>query len=91
MVAASLDLPSTSLLISSSASDWSQLEEPDYSEVVAAVRSRVEVYQDGTVLHYELGGSEMHMDAPVKFSTDLSAWWTVPGLLLTCTGFWGEC
>ena len=77
MVTMYLDLPATRLLVSSSAVGLVATGSgPElFSEILASVRSRVEVYQDGTVLHYELGatdGSDAHLDFPVKFSTDLN-------------------
>ena len=72
MVAMYEDLPTKNLLVSSSASDWSQLAEAEigpgsaFSEILSIVRSHVEVYRDGTVLHYELpqAASDGHLDSP---------------------------
>jgi hypothetical protein len=71
-----------SLLVSSTSSDWSQLEEHDHSEFVVAsmdaeLRSMVDAYQHGLVVTYVRSGD---VEPMVAFSTDLTDWWTIPGL-----------
>jgi hypothetical protein len=43
----------------------------------------VDVYQHGLVVHYA-----GELEPPVSFSTDLTDWWTIPGLDF-CVGM--EC
>ena len=81
----SLDNNTIGILVSSSASDWSQLEVSDHSGFdsgfLAQTYSGVDVYQPGLVVHYDRylcdGGG---LQPPVSFSTDLTDWWTIPGL-----------
>jgi len=83
MVVLSLDKKTIGILVSSSASDWSQLEVSDHSgfesDFLAQTHSRVDVYQQGLVVHYDRDLCDGHQP-PVQFSTDLTDWWTVPGL-----------
>jgi hypothetical protein len=80
MVVMSGDGDAERLLVSSSASDWSQLEESDYSEVLGAGRTTFDVYQQGLVM-----GPGLNLEPSPWFSSDLIDWWTIPGLVVICT------
>jgi hypothetical protein len=81
MVVMSQDAEASVVRVSSSALDWSQLEESGgvFSELLSAFRTTVDVYQSGMVVHHNLG-SIAPMSPPVEFSTDLNDWWTIPEL-----------
>ena len=66
-----------SLLVSSTPSDWSQLEEDVHSESLAGTNTMVDAYQHGLVVEYSQSAD---VASPLEFSTDLTDWWTIPGL-----------
>jgi len=85
MVVLSVDNHTIGILVSSSASDWSQLEVSDHSGFqsgfLAQTDSAVRVYQKGLVVHYDRSPCDDEgLRPPVQFSTDLTDWWTIPGL-----------
>ena len=91
MVVLSNDNHTIGILVSSSASDWSQLEVFDHSGFdsgfLAQTDSAVLVYQKGVVVHYDrVLCDDEGLRPPVQFSTDLTDWWTIPGL-----EFLGRC
>ena len=67
-----------SLLVSSTPSDWSQLEEDVHSESLAGTNTMVDAYQHGLVVEYSQS-ADVDFE-PLEFSTDLTDWWTIPGL-----------
>ena len=72
------DMQAIGLHVSSTPSDWSQLEESGDSDAfLGGIRSIVDVYQHGLVVNYVLSGA---VEPMVSFSTDLTDWWTIPGL-----------
>ena len=77
MVVLGLDWAAKRVLVSNSASDWSRLETSTYTPGTGDV----DVNQHGIVMNYSTD-----MDPPAMFSTDLSDWWTIPGLLPVYTG-----
>jgi hypothetical protein len=85
MVVLSVDNYARGVLVSTSASDWSHLEGSDYSGFqsgfLAASDSTVDVDQHGLVVHYDRDLCDGEGLVPsVSFSTDLTDWWTIPGL-----------
>jgi hypothetical protein len=85
MVRLSVDYYAIGVVVSSSPSDWSQLEVSDHSGFqsgfLAESRSGVDVYRQGLVVHYDRDGcDDSGLVPPVQFSNDLTDWWTIPGL-----------
>ena len=56
MLVQSVDFYAVSLLVSSTPSDWSQLEERRFRESFAGINSMVDAYQHGLVVNYVLSG-----------------------------------
>jgi hypothetical protein len=78
MLVQSVDVVAIGLRVSSAPSDWSRLEESgDFDGFLGGVRSSVDAYQHGLVVNYVLSGE---VEPMVSFSTDLTDWWTIPGL-----------
>ena len=71
IVVLGLDYYSERVLVSNSASDWSRLEDSGYEP---AEHSHVDVNQQGILVNYGRGLN------PAIFTTDLTDWWTIPGL-----------
>jgi hypothetical protein len=85
MVVLSMDYKAVRVLVSSSPSDWSQLEVSDHdgfeSGFLAQTDSAVDVYQQVLVVHYDRYLCDgQGLQPPVTFSTDLTDWWAIPGL-----------
>ena len=69
MVVRTVDFQAIGLRVSSTPSDWSQLEESgDSDEFLGGIRSAVDAYQHGLVVNYVLSGD---VEPMVLFSTDL--------------------
>jgi photosystem II stability/assembly factor-like uncharacterized protein len=71
VVATGVDPYVQRLFVSTSASDWTQLDESPYEP---DRRSHFDVNQQGLAVNYGSGNT-----TPEKFSTDLITWWTIPG------------
>jgi hypothetical protein len=78
MLIQTIDLYALSMLVSSTPSDWSQLDEdPPNVGAWDGTSSIIDAYQHGLVLNYSMS---LESTTPVGFSTDLHNWWTIPGL-----------
>ena len=71
IVVLGMDFYSETVLVSNSASDWSRLEDSGYEP---AEHSHVDVNEQGILVNYGRGLN------PAVFTTDLTNWWTIPGL-----------
>jgi hypothetical protein len=71
VVAVASDYYTQQVLVSSSASDWSQLEDSSYEP---PDWSHVDVNQQGILANY---GRSLEL---ATLTTDLTNWWTIPGL-----------
>jgi hypothetical protein len=84
MVVLSFDVFTIGVLVSSSPSDWSQLDASAFGfdpGVLAQVHSSVDVSQQGLVVHHERDSCDnAQLGMPLRFSTDLTDWWMIPGL-----------
>jgi hypothetical protein len=75
MLVDALDFEAVSMFVSSTPSDWSQLEEE--FPPMAGTYSTVGAFQHGLVVNYSWSED---VAPPLEFSTDLTDWWTIPGL-----------